>query len=131
MLDGATAENVGNSVHVGTRDPEGTVHFLGKVVHGHDEWPEQTRPEATRLARVAFDGEPLLAMFVTRWAQEALEVVFRIDEVDGRIARLRAYGFCPETIRSIGERLGVPVMTGLYRAPTPAPGADWPDPART
>ena len=131
MLEGATAENVGNSVHVGTRDPGGTAHFLGKVVHGHDEWPEQTRPEATRLARVAFDGEPLLAMFVTRWGQEALEVVFRIDEVDGRIARLRAYGFCPETIRSIGERLGVPVLTGLYRAPTPTPGADWPDPDRT
>lgn len=42
-------------------------------------------------------------MLATRKGREALEVVFRIEEDDGRIARLRAYGFCPETIRAVGE----------------------------
>jgi hypothetical protein len=38
------------------------------------------------------------------------------------IARLRGYAFCPETMRAVGERLGLRVRTGLYRYPTPAPG---------
>jgi len=129
MLDGGTAENVGNSFHVGREHPtEGTPQFFHKVVHGHEEWPPQTRPEAVRLARAELEGEPMVLMLVTRWGREALEVVFRFEEQDGRIARIRAYGFCPETITAVGEALGVPIRTGLYRAPTPAPGASWPDP---
>jgi RNA polymerase sigma-70 factor (ECF subfamily) len=130
MLDGVVAENVGNSFHVGLDDPvAGVRRFLEKVVHGHAEWPPQTRPEAERMACVDFDGEPIVLRFVTRWGNEALEVVLRFEEEDGRLARVRAYGFCPETIRAVGEALGVPVLTGLYRAPTPAPGASWPEPA--
>lgn len=129
MLDGGSAENVGNSVHVGRDDSsEGTPAFLYKVVHGHDEWPPQTRPDSVRIERADFEGEPILLMLATRWGSEALEVVFRFEEQEGRIARIRAYGFCPETIRAVGETLGIRVLTGLYRAPTPAPGASWPDP---
>jgi len=81
--------------------------------------------------RVDFEGEPIVLLFATRWGSEALEVIFRFEEQDGRIARIRAYGFCPETIRAVGEALGVRVLTGLYRAPTPAPGASWPHPGRS
>jgi len=129
MLDGAAAENVGNSVHVGA-ESEGVAEFLHKVVHGHEEWPRQTWPDSERLERRELDGEPVLLRFATRWGSEALEVVFRFEEADGRIARLRAYGFCPETIQAVGDALGLTVRTGLYRAPTPAPGATWPDPGR-
>lgn len=41
------------------------------------------------------------------------------DEQDGRIARIRAYYFCPETMREVGRRLGLEVITGLYRFPVP------------
>ena len=102
-----------------------------KVVHSHEEWPPQTRPDSVRIERVDFEGEPIVLLFATRWGSEALEVIFRFEEQDGRIARIRAYGFCPETIRAVGEALGVRVLTGLYRAPTPAPGASWPDPGRS
>src|SRR5262249_42356613 len=122
------AENVGNSFHVGRgQTAGGTGEFLYKVVHGHDEWPPQTRPDAVRIERTVLDGEPILLSLVTRWGDEALEVVFRFDEEDGRIARIRAYGFCPETACAVGDALGLPVRTGLYRAPTPAPGASWPE----
>jgi RNA polymerase sigma-70 factor, ECF subfamily len=132
MLDGGTAENVGNSYHVGREHPsEGTARFFHKVVHGHDEWPPQTRPESVRIERADLEGEPILLFLVTRWGSEALEVVFRLEEQEGRIARVRAYGFCPETISAVGEVLGLPVRTGLYRAPTPAPGEDWPEPPVT
>jgi hypothetical protein len=52
--------------------------------------------------------------------------VMRFDEAEGGIARIRSYGFCPDTIRTIAESLGVPAWTGIYRSPTPAPGQDWP-----
>jgi RNA polymerase sigma-70 factor (ECF subfamily) len=132
MLDGGSAENVGNSIHVGVDDfTKGVPQFLYKVVHGHEEWPPQTRPDSVRVERVEFGGEPIVLSFVTRWGSEALEVVFRFEEQDGRIARIRAYGFCPETVTAVGDALGVPVRTGLYRAPTPAPGVSWPEPEVT
>ena len=40
-----------------------------------------------------------MLLFARRWGNEAMEVVFRCEEQDGRIARIGAYGFCPETIR--------------------------------
>jgi hypothetical protein len=51
--------------------------------------------------------------------------VLRFDEREGRIARLRGYAFCPETMREVGAALGLRVRTGLYRYPTPAPGKTW------
>src|SRR5262249_53190354 len=89
MLDGGTAENVGNSFHIGRGDRTGgTPMFLHKVVHGHDEWPPQTRPESVRIERADLYGEPIIVSLVTRWDVEALEVVFSFDEQDGRIARI-------------------------------------------
>jgi RNA polymerase sigma-70 factor (ECF subfamily) len=128
LLDGAVAENVGNSLHVGLDAERGVPEFLHKVVHGHAEWPAVFEPDAKRLERVELGGEPIVLSLATRRGREALEVVFRFEEADGRIARIRAYGFCPDTIRAVGEALGLPVRTGLYRAPTPAPGARWPEP---
>ena len=113
MLEDGTAENVGNSFHVGRGDAaSGTAHFLYKVAHGHDEWPPQTRPESVRIERANVEGEPVVLMLATRWGQEALEAFFRFDEADGQIARIRAYGFCPETVQAVGEMLGIPVCTG-------------------
>jgi len=128
MLEGGSAENVGNSFHIGTDPSEGTPRFLYKVVHGHREWPPEFQWERGRVERVEVEGELVAAFFVTHKERERLTVVMRFEEQEGRIARIRAYGFCPETIRAVGEALGVPVLTGLYRAPTPAPGARWVDP---
>jgi RNA polymerase sigma-70 factor (ECF subfamily) len=117
LLEGASAENVGNSYHVGLDPVAGVPRFLHAVVHGHPEWPEEFQGESRRIMRAAFEGEPILLAFATRRGREALEAVLRIDEQEGRIARIRAYGFCPETMREIGEALGVRVRTGIYRAP--------------
>jgi len=128
MLEGASAENVGNSFHVGLDPSEGVPRFLRAVVHGHPEWPAEFQYESSRLERAEIEGEPVLLALTTRRGREALEVVFRFEERDGRIARIRAYAFCPETMRAVGEALGRRVRTGIYRAPTPAPGASWPAP---
>jgi RNA polymerase sigma-70 factor (ECF subfamily) len=118
LVEGGSAENVGFGLQYGRDAFEGTEHFLYKAVHGHDEWPESFQPEAVRLEAGVFEGEPLVLCFATRRGDEALEQVLRSEGVDGRIARLRGYAFCPDTIREIGAALGRPVRTGLYRVPT-------------
>ncbi len=122
MLDGGSAENVGCGLGLGPDDFEGIDNFLYRTVHGHPEWPAALQPEAIRVLRSELDGDPLILCFATRRGREALEQVLRLDEVVGRVARLRGYAFCPETMREIGERLGLEVRTGLYRYPTAAPG---------
>jgi RNA polymerase sigma-70 factor (ECF subfamily) len=117
LLEGGSAENVGFGLQYGSDTFSGTDHFLYKAVHGHEEWPESFQPESVRLARGEFESEPVVLCFATRRGTEALEQVLRIDEVDGRIARLRGYAFCPETMREIGAALGLEVRTGLYRVP--------------
>jgi RNA polymerase sigma-70 factor (ECF subfamily) len=131
MVDGGSAENVGCGLQFGRESFQGKNHFLYKAVHGHDEWPPEFRPEAVRIERGELEGEPLVLCFATRRGREALEQILRIDETEGRIARLRGYAFCPETMREVGEALGLRVRTGLYRFPTPAPGEYWPDPNET
>jgi RNA polymerase sigma-70 factor (ECF subfamily) len=126
MTAGATAENPGNSIHVGSDPAEGYPRFLRSVVFGHPEWPAAFTPERQRLVRADFDGEPIvLGLRTYPGRAESLTSVFRFEEDAGRIARIRSYAFCPETLREIGARLGLPVLTGLYRAPTPAPGVEW------
>jgi RNA polymerase sigma-70 factor (ECF subfamily) len=122
MQEGGTAENVGCGLGIGPDDFEGKDHFLYKAVHGHPEWPAALQPEAVRVVRGELDGEPLILCFATRRGREALEQILRLDEEDGRIARLRGYAFCPETMREVAARLGLEVRTGLYRYPTAAPG---------
>ena len=57
---------------------------------------------------------------VKRKGLEALMAVFRFETEGDKIVHVRAYGFCPDTIRAIGEMLELEVFTGLYRAPEPA-----------
>jgi RNA polymerase sigma-70 factor, ECF subfamily len=120
MLDNAPLENVGVGIEWGLEgSPRRT---LEGALGGHPEFPEPFHFEAQRVERVLFAGEPIVLHFHTRGGREILDVVWRIEEEEGRIARLRTYGFCPETIREAGRELGLPVLTGLYRYPTPAPG---------
>lgn len=120
MLDGATAENVGNSVHVGRETPDGVQQFLRSMVHGHADWAEEFQLKRAGMRRSSIEGEPVILAFVfTRSGRQALSSVFRFEERDGGIARILSYAFCPDTIRAIAESLGMPAVTGLYRAPTP------------
>jgi RNA polymerase sigma-70 factor (ECF subfamily) len=123
MLDGAVAENVGNSRHVGADAPDGLRRFIHALVFAHPEWATGTHYESARLEACTIEGEPVLLLLVTRRGREALMSVLRFDTVDGGIARIRSYGFCPDTIRLIGEALDRRTFTGLYRAPSPAPAA--------
>jgi RNA polymerase sigma-70 factor (ECF subfamily) len=125
MLGSGQVENVGCSLEFGSENFPRDGGWFHRAVFGHPEWPPEFQYEASRLERAEFEGEPVALGLVTRRGREALEQVLRFDEQDGRIARLRGYAFCPETIREIGAALGLRVRTGLYRYPTPAPGELW------
>jgi RNA polymerase sigma-70 factor, ECF subfamily len=126
MLDTASVENVGSMIDVGRAAFARKPGWFDGLVHGHPEWPPQFAYESARLERHVFHGEPLALGFATRRGREALESIIRLAEEDGRIARIRAYAFCPETMRAVGEEIGLRVRTGLYRFPTPEPGKLWP-----
>jgi RNA polymerase sigma-70 factor (ECF subfamily) len=65
-----------------------------------------------------FDGEPLLLLWdtpVDGSAPEAVSDVLRVETADGRVARVRWYYFCPETITEVAGRLGVAARPHGYR----------------
>ena len=64
-----------------------------------------------------FEGEPLLLHFRKVESRQVLEEVWRMDEEDGKIARIRDYCYCPETLREIGAESGLDVVTHGYRNP--------------
>jgi RNA polymerase sigma-70 factor (ECF subfamily) len=125
MLDGGSIENVGCGVEFGREAFESRDGWFHHAVFGHPEWPAPFRYESARIERRVFEGEPLVLGFTTRGGREALEQVLRLEEVDGRILRIRGYAFCPETMREVAAALGLPLRTGLYRYPTPAPGGTY------
>jgi len=122
MHDGGQVENVGCGLEYGADNFRTRQSWFHAALQGHAEWPAELQYDAPRMQLAEVSGEPVALGFVTRRGREALEQVMRIDEQDGAIARLRGYAFCPETMRAIGEALGLRVRTGLYRYPTPAPG---------
>jgi RNA polymerase sigma-70 factor (ECF subfamily) len=123
MIDNGSTENVGTALHYGTEAHRGPRSWFQGALGGHPEWPEWFRRyESRRAACAVYQGEPLVLLHCTRQGEEAVEAIVRLDEEEGRLARLRSYAFCPETMRAVCEELGVPVRTGIYRYPTPAPG---------
>jgi RNA polymerase sigma-70 factor (ECF subfamily) len=118
LVEGGGAENLGLGIQYGAEAFEGTENFFYKIVHGHEEWPAFMVPESQRMVSHVLEGEPLLLRFATRHGgSEALELVMRLEEVDGKIARVVSYGFCPETMREVAAALGVEARTGAYRIP--------------
>jgi len=64
------------------------------------------------------DGEPLLLLWETPVdapAGEAVADVLRVETADARVARVRWYYFCPETLAEVADRFGVPVRSHGYR----------------
>ena len=126
VLDTAAVDMVGCGLQYGREALEGEQSWFRGALDGHPEWPAEFAFESQRLERAVVAGEPVALYFRTRRGREALEQVLRLEELEGRVARIRDYAFCPEALREIGAGLGLRVRTGLYRYPTPEPGKPWP-----
>jgi RNA polymerase sigma-70 factor (ECF subfamily) len=64
-----------------------------------------------------WDGEPVVLGFRTLDGVEGLNEIHRLEESEGRITRVRCYCFCPDTLRTVAERLGIPALRRPYRSP--------------
>jgi RNA polymerase sigma-70 factor (ECF subfamily) len=118
VLDNASAENVGCAYQYGAAMHRGRHSWFEGALGGHPEWPALVRWEAQRAERAVYEGEPLVLLFHTRRGRETLEAVVRLEECEGRVARLRSYGFCPEVVRAVGEALGREVLVAGSRGPS-------------
>ena len=124
---GATAENVGNSFHIGAESDRGYRAVLRACISGHPEWPDEFQRDQLRLSAVECDGETALLAIQSRRGKESLTSLFRLDVQGDQINRFRSYGFCRDMIAEIAGQVGLPTRKGIYRAPTPSPGEDWPN----
>ncbi len=130
VLDNATVENLGVGMEWGADGHRSPKSWFEGALGGHPEWPPVWRYEARLAVRRIFRGEPVMLFMTTRRGTEKLEGVVRFEEEEGFVSRMRCYSFCPEVTRAVGEELGLPVRTGIYRDPTPEPGRAYGDPPR-
>lgn len=127
MLEHGTVELLGCAYASGPEGLKNDNNWFKGALEGHPEWPAHFRFESQRAERIDFEGEPVILRFRTRRGKEALEGLVRIEELEGKVQRVLEYSFCPDTVRVVGETLGLDVRTGLYRYPTPAPGKSYGD----
>lgn len=85
--------------------------------HAHFVLPQLGFGENPRWELALYESEPIALGFRTLGGVEGLNEVHRLEEVEGRIARIRCYCFCPDTLRMLGEHLGLPALAKAYRTP--------------
>jgi RNA polymerase sigma-70 factor (ECF subfamily) len=117
MLDGGSVEEYGGVLEVGRAQFEQKGTWLWHSVHVHPDLPPEVRPPKWVNERVVFRGEPIVLSFDPVAEGRPLMGIARLEEQDGRIARLRSYIFCPETLREVADELGLATGPALYRFP--------------
>ena len=85
--------------------------------HAHMALPQLGFGENPHWETIVYDGEPMALGYRTLGGVEGINEVHRLEEVDGRIARIRCYCFCPDTLRTLGEHLGIKSLDRRYRSP--------------
>ncbi|HEU4430893.1 MAG TPA: sigma-70 family RNA polymerase sigma factor [Myxococcota bacterium] len=87
--------------------------------HAHMELPIAGFGLKPRWELREYLGEWLVLGFRTLNGAEGINEVHRLEESDGLITRVRCYCFCPDTLRVLGEHLGLPALARMYRSPMP------------
>jgi RNA polymerase sigma-70 factor (ECF subfamily) len=86
--------------------------------HAHFVLPQLGFGASPRWETALYEGEPVALGFRTLGGREGLNEVHRLEEQDGRLVRIRCYCFCPDTLRLVGEHLGLPALPRPYRSPS-------------
>lgn len=91
--------------------------WLQKSLYGHEPWAldNQKPSRAQRAAVLVFNGEPIVALWRKGIGGEAVEEIWRIEEVDGHVARIRDYCLCPETLAEVASSFDLPYRAHGYR----------------
>ncbi len=86
--------------------------------HAHFVMPELGFGENPHWQLVDYSGETIVLGFRTLNGVEGINEVHRLQVLDGKITRVRCYCFCPDTLRAIGEDLGLAALARPYRSPS-------------
>lgn len=86
--------------------------------HAHFVMPEIGFGEHPRWQLIDYHGEPTVLGFRTLNGIEGINEIHRVEALDGKITRIRCYCFCPDTLRAIGDELGLPALARPYRSPS-------------
>jgi RNA polymerase sigma-70 factor (ECF subfamily) len=97
-------------------DMHGAEHFVGRNEFGRERgWfyhnfysPFDGKPSPAVWETAMLDDEPIVLVLGPRDDQLCVTSVMRLETCDDRIARLRVYAMCPDTVREVAERLGRP-----------------------
>jgi RNA polymerase sigma-70 factor (ECF subfamily) len=85
--------------------------------HAHFVMPQLGFGTNPRWESAVYEGEPVALGFRTLGGAEGLNEVHRLTAVDGAVVRIRCYCFCPDTLRTVGEHLGIHALRRAYRSP--------------
>lgn len=102
---------------VGGAELEGWERSRPFFEHAHFVMPQAGFGANPHWRTALYEGEPVVLGFRTLEGREGLNEVHRLEEVDGRITRIRCYCFCPDTLRVVAERLGIEALARPYRSP--------------
>jgi RNA polymerase sigma-70 factor (ECF subfamily) len=91
----------------------------GKAVfeHAHFVLPAMGLGEHPRWERIVYRGEPIVLGFRTLNGAEGLNEVWRLEDGEDGLSRVRLYCFCPDTLRALAGELGLPALKRPYRSP--------------
>lgn len=117
----ATAEVIGMGTEFGRAAiRDSSLRFTLEVLHLGGRRPIPLAKDEPFAEHRAFQGEAIVILWYAPRAGEPTRVVrdvLRFEELEDRIARLRYYYFCPETLAEVTGALGVPLVTNGYRYP--------------
>jgi RNA polymerase sigma-70 factor (ECF subfamily) len=102
---------------VGGAELEGFEASRGFFEHAHFVLPQLGFGANPHWQAAVYEGEPVALGFRTLDGIEGLNEVHRLEVSDGRVVRIRCYCFCPDTLRLVGEQLGIPALSRPYRSP--------------
>jgi RNA polymerase sigma-70 factor, ECF subfamily len=85
--------------------------------HAHMVFPALGFGENPWWKVVDYGGEPMVIGYRTLNGVEGLNEIHRLEVADGRVVRIRCYCFCPDTLKTVADDLGIAALARPYRSP--------------
>lgn len=117
MLDTASVDMLSHVSETGREAFERDRGWFWHNFNVEPHWPKEFLPDKIEWRRVEYQGESIALVLNTYQGMEFLGSVMRLEELHGKIARIRVYACCPEVVQTIGEALELQTLPPLYRIP--------------
>jgi len=117
MLDSASVDMLSHVSETGRDAFERDRGWFWHNFNVEPHWPKEFLPEKIEWRCVEFQGEPIALVLNTFQGMVFLGSVMRLEELDGKVAKIRVYACCPEVVQTIGEAFEMQTLPPLYRIP--------------